>query len=630
MVLEGILEPEAAEHFRVNSANQQIKNDPASSSEEAGGKSPNIDSTRRKWRRPPPIASNEASALRTSSDSGVHTSIGSPLATLALSIAASRRESDPLTASSDSSVSTPTFSFHFRYYDDDDMDDEIAPKLEVMDDDETEEMKAPPLEDAATPDPPMMGPHPKRPRGRPRKYPLPSPAALAKVTKGARSKTGCRTCRRRKKKCDETKPHCLNCQKNAVVCEGYSPREVWRPGRGRAELRDESRGPSCGLPCLIDGIENEIDRKFLDHFSNTVSRVLTLFTDDLNPFKEILLPMAIRHKGLMHSLLCLSGSHLATRDKSSAYNERQYYHFDCAIKNLAYDKKLAGQISGESQELIDDPTVAQTLVLCLNSICMGETNGEYRPHMDAARHLVINQQSTNQQFGQFLFEFFMYHDVSNSLTSLDRRPLLLHEDFVLPNFIMQPEAGALLGVLDGLFGYMSKITQIRDKIRNRKKQRLQPIVDYQSLSDAVIIDAGIRTWQPSQPEHSDRYIAAQLYRQSVWVYLYRTIQPSEPSDKIREAVSEGLKLMRRLPADSYTQSILLLPMFLLGCAAFDPAQRPDIEKSFDGLQNYSELGNIKPAREIVKVVWEKMDIGDESSWDWETLIQDMGYDFLVT
>ena len=46
----------------------------------------------------------------------------------------------------------------------------------------------------------------KRPRGRPRKHPvLLEPAN--KITKG-RSKTGCITCRKRKKKCDEAKPRC--------------------------------------------------------------------------------------------------------------------------------------------------------------------------------------------------------------------------------------------------------------------------------------------------------------------------------------------------------------------------------------------------------------------------------------
>ncbi|KAK8167983.1 hypothetical protein IWX90DRAFT_483870 [Phyllosticta citrichinensis] len=36
-----------------------------------------------------------------------------------------------------------------------------------------------------------------------------------------RTKTGCQTCRRRKKKCDETKPVCNNCLRGGFVCEGY-------------------------------------------------------------------------------------------------------------------------------------------------------------------------------------------------------------------------------------------------------------------------------------------------------------------------------------------------------------------------------------------------------------------------
>ncbi|KAF2479885.1 hypothetical protein BDY17DRAFT_28021 [Neohortaea acidophila] len=36
-----------------------------------------------------------------------------------------------------------------------------------------------------------------------------------------RTKTGCHTCRRRKKKCDERKPTCINCERGAYACEGY-------------------------------------------------------------------------------------------------------------------------------------------------------------------------------------------------------------------------------------------------------------------------------------------------------------------------------------------------------------------------------------------------------------------------
>ena len=48
---------------------------------------------------------------------------------------------------------------------------------------------------------------PKKKRGRPKKPQPPQSAMQVKMTKG-RSKTGCLTCRRRKKKCDEAKPSC--------------------------------------------------------------------------------------------------------------------------------------------------------------------------------------------------------------------------------------------------------------------------------------------------------------------------------------------------------------------------------------------------------------------------------------
>jgi acetyltransferase-like isoleucine patch superfamily enzyme len=42
-----------------------------------------------------------------------------------------------------------------------------------------------------------------------------------------RTKTGCMTCRRRKKKCDETRPECNNCLRGGFVCSGYQTRGQW-------------------------------------------------------------------------------------------------------------------------------------------------------------------------------------------------------------------------------------------------------------------------------------------------------------------------------------------------------------------------------------------------------------------
>jgi hypothetical protein len=45
-----------------------------------------------------------------------------------------------------------------------------------------------------------------------------------------RTKTGCRTCRRRKKKCDEAKPWCNNCRRGNFVCDGYTEEVPWQTG----------------------------------------------------------------------------------------------------------------------------------------------------------------------------------------------------------------------------------------------------------------------------------------------------------------------------------------------------------------------------------------------------------------
>ena len=42
-----------------------------------------------------------------------------------------------------------------------------------------------------------------------------------------RTRTGCFTCRRRRKKCDEAKPACKACVKTNVFCEGYPPLTIW-------------------------------------------------------------------------------------------------------------------------------------------------------------------------------------------------------------------------------------------------------------------------------------------------------------------------------------------------------------------------------------------------------------------
>jgi len=96
------------------------------------------------------------------------------------------------------------------YWEQDSDDILHLPKIEPLEDDELrlEDVKEAPLTPVPSNNVPAPGqPKVKRPRGRPRKHPLTPIVTTNKITKG-RSKTGCITCRKRKKKCDEAKPRC--------------------------------------------------------------------------------------------------------------------------------------------------------------------------------------------------------------------------------------------------------------------------------------------------------------------------------------------------------------------------------------------------------------------------------------
>ncbi|KAF2012292.1 hypothetical protein BU24DRAFT_353594 [Aaosphaeria arxii CBS 175.79] len=504
--------------------------------------------------------------------------------------------------------------------------DEVVPKTE-----ERELLLSEVKVESFAEEPPISPTEPvriRRGRGRPRLYPPRSPTT-SKATK-ARSKTGCTTCRKRKKKCDETKPFCLSCQKNNIHCEGYKPVEIWKSGKERAaEARRGSTDVKFELPPLMEGVENDIDRLLLQHFVSRASCVLSLHEDQsTNPFTKILLPMALRHEGLMHSVLCLSASHLCSINKSQEYEDRMAHHRGQALHLLNQD--LERHKAGETGGIIyEDSNVAQILLHLLHSITDGNTSGEYRMHMIAAKKIAMTQKSKNPEFQSLFDEFFYYHWIASQVTSLDDAEVPMMDDFNLP-FQVNPSTAALIGVSDGLFGFISKISNLRRRMRSRVDEGLEPIMDYEALLAAHAIDSGLRSWVCPQTPGTPRYTISMLYRQATWVYLYRTTKDSKPHPFIKSAVDDGIRYIKELPAEGWIQSNVLLPLFLIGCAAFEEDQRVEINRAFSGLMACTGLGNITYAKEVVDRIWALMDARDPDSWDWEKIIHANGWDFLAT
>lgn len=163
---------------------------------------------------------------------------------------------------------------------------------------------------------------PSRPEARPGKFPTKF------RIRHPRSKTGCVTCRRRKKKCDEIHPKCDGCMRNGLDCS-------WPPGpgaeepspkphcQGRRELvenevdkrtgSDEQRTPlhvHRVSSIIIEGITSNSYLLFQHYLTDTAPMIFTSVLSP-NPFITCVLPLAQTNPLLMHAMLAVSGSHLS-------------------------------------------------------------------------------------------------------------------------------------------------------------------------------------------------------------------------------------------------------------------------------------------------------------------------------
>ncbi|KXJ90720.1 fungal-specific transcription factor domain-domain-containing protein [Microdochium bolleyi] len=387
-----------------------------------------------------------------------------------------------------------------------------------------------------------LQPKVKRPRGRPRKHPIAPQISSAKIAKG-RSKTGCITCRKRKKKCDEAKPRCMNCEKNAVVCEGYNEKTVWKSGKERAD--DERRRqslPMITLQPIFQGVETPEDMVFLNHYIHKLSGVLTVESQHKNAFKDMLLQMAVEHTGLMHSILSLASRHidlntdqgttlLASNPKVSlkSLQDRSLFHHNAAMDRFHHDIYREHNRTDSDDKVNIAVRYAQMLCLLLQTIIEGNTRGEHRVHLLAYKRLIRDSPPDDPAFVVFITEFFQFYVFADELIRYSdvNAPELASQDWE-PWLPIKP--ARMIGVADGLFKHLCQITAIRNAIRANMVAEADPVVDYASLYQAAEIDTAIRDWTPDWPTGDNRNRVGLLYQQMMWVYLFRTIYPpSTPS-----------------------------------------------------------------------------------------------------
>jgi len=354
----------------------------------------------------------------------------------------------------------------------------------------------------------------------------------------------------------------MNCEKNAVVCEGYPEKQIWKSGKERAEegttapptrcyptplIFDTERlkarsFPSITMHPLFHGLETIEDSIFWKHYNEHLSAVLTVEGEHRNAFKDLMVPVAVKHQGLMHSILSLASKHIDyetpyganilrnhPNTNLEALRERSLYHHGQARAKFYEDIEFTNKNkpNGDDRSLVP-ARYGQMLCFLIEALVEGSPRGEHRLHLRVYRNLISTSPPDDSPFMCFIAEFFQYHiladELIHSATSKETSPP--------PKRLLEIPAThppRLLGVADGLLGYLSQITAIRNRIRTKAIAQIDPAADYLDLYPATQLDYAIRDWAPRSPLGDGRDHVSLLYKQMMWIYLDRTVCPPSSS-----------------------------------------------------------------------------------------------------
>ncbi|OLN97711.1 Transcriptional regulatory protein moc3-like protein 9 [Colletotrichum chlorophyti] len=512
---------------------------------------------------------------------------------------------------------------HADALDDDDADNGImweqgsddiltVPKLEPLDDDfKLDDVKELPQANAqASLVSAVNQPKQKRPRGRPRKHPVAPIINPSKVTKG-RSKTGCITCRRRKKKCDEAKPRCMNCEKNAVVCEGYHEKRLWRSGKERAtdgRLGAEESIVFTMQP-LFNGVDTIEDKIFWRHYGVHLSNVLTVEGEARNAFKDIILPLANLHQGVMHSILAMSSKHIDfdtpygaklleqnPTTSREALQARSAYHEEQAMKSLYADMNRSGEEAGVDSKTILSARYAQILCLVITTLIEGDSHGAHRVHLGGYKQLIQESPPEDAVFLAFITEFFQYHMYADEIMwhPSSNGPRLASQHWSPPVPIESPR---LLGVADGLFRHLCHITTIRNTVRENIYRGSETLVTYHILYQAQEIQEAIEQWVPLWPQGDSRHRVGLVYKHMMWLHLFRTIYPPTSVKRRPSVFSIATSVATSTSSSSSRRhSQISRPSTATSCAS-SPGLAPSIAPGFpSSMQLKREPSSRGPSR----------------------------------
>ncbi|KAF1943773.1 hypothetical protein EJ02DRAFT_399790 [Clathrospora elynae] len=176
-----------------------------------------------------------------------------------------------------------------------------------------------------------------------------------------KSRAGCRNCKTRRIKCDETKPHCANCKRRQVRC-GY-PNTTTTSDLNSGDLANDRSRPG---DLQISDIE------LTYHWITSTSHSLSAWASGAARWQSIMGDVAFEHNHVLHLLFALTALHLATcrPTRCEEYTATAEHHYERALAQVTREIVSIGPSNC-------DAVLVSVQLICFVSWARGPQAGEY-------------------------------------------------------------------------------------------------------------------------------------------------------------------------------------------------------------------------------------------------------------
>ncbi|CAG7943486.1 unnamed protein product [Penicillium salamii] len=197
-----------------------------------------------------------------------------------------------------------------------------------------------------------------------------SPESQPQVPGRRKVKTGCKTCKARRVKCDESRPACRRCVSTGRVCNGYG---IWGGGDSQSQIQCSQPLSIHRAPVPQGGLTSDEEISFDWFREKTTKQFAGVFTSDF--WETLVFQASVQEPAVRHAVVALSAAHRSddSRDPRALAAPRgiNTEHFMLQHYNKAIHHLRSSPVNDTT------PDIRVILITCMIFVTLEYLRGQY-------------------------------------------------------------------------------------------------------------------------------------------------------------------------------------------------------------------------------------------------------------